>query len=64
MLNHAKLYYIVGGDISMILDVKFNTKEKAERCFNLLGIRAIDIFTIKYKEEVYGYFVHYFRRQV
>lgn len=48
----------------MILDVKFNTKEKAERCFNLLGGRAIDILTIKYKEEVYGYFVHYFRRQV
>lgn len=48
----------------MILDVRFNTREKAEKCFNLLGIRAIDIFTIKYKEEVYGYFVHYFRRQV
>ena len=58
------IYHIVGGDYIMILDVKFNTKEKAERCFNLLGDRVIDIFTIKYKEEVYGYFVHYFRRQV
>lgn len=47
----------------MILDVKFNTREKAERCFNLLSDRAIDIFTIQYKEETYGYFVHYLKKE-
>jgi hypothetical protein len=43
----------------MICDVKFNTKEKANRCFKLLRDRAIDIFTITYKENVDGYWVHY-----
>ena len=45
----------------MILDVKFNTREKAEKCFNLLGSRAIDIFTVEYNNEVSGFWVHYFR---
>ena len=44
----------------MLCDVKFNTKEKANRCFKLLGDRAIDIFTIEYKGNAYGYWVHYF----
>lgn len=46
----------------MILDVEFNTEEKAKKCLELLGTRGIDIMTIIYKEtRISGFIVHYFR---
>ena len=42
-----------------IQEVKFNTKEKAEKCLQKLGSRGIDIMTIEYKEQFWGYYVHY-----
>lgn len=43
----------------MMCDVKFNTKEKAEECFNCLGDRAVDIWSVSYKSILYGWWVHY-----
>lgn len=46
----------------MISSVKFNTKEKAEICYHLLGSRAISITTILYKgSSIEKYLVIYFK---
>lgn len=47
----------------MINEVKFNTKEKATKCYHLLGKRAIDIFTIEYEGIISGFWVHYFTQK-
>lgn len=48
----------------MILDVEFNTKEKAEKCLESLGKRGIDIMVVKYDEKkISGFIVHYFKKE-
>lgn len=45
-----------------ILDVKFNTKEKAKRCLSMLGDRGIDVFSIVLIDgSVSGFWVRYWK---
>lgn len=45
-----------------IHDVKFNTKEKAQKCLSLLGKRGIDIFSIVYDGTISGFWVRYWKK--
>lgn len=46
-----------------ILDVKFNTKEKAQKCLSLLGKRGIDVFSIVYDGTISGFLVRYWKNE-
>lgn len=46
-----------------ILAVKFNTKEKAQKCLSLLGKRGIDVFSIVYDGTISGFWVRYWKNE-
>lgn len=46
-----------------ILDVKFNTKEKAQKCLSLLGKRGIDVFSIVHDGTISGFWVRYWKNE-
>ena len=43
--------------------VEFNTREKALKCYQALGDRAVDLFTLIYGDkQILGFFVTYFAK--
>ena len=46
-----------------IQSIKVNTREKAIKLYNLLGVRGIDVMTLEYNGKILGYYVHYFVRE-